>query len=206
MGVGVGVAVGIGVETRVGCGVGVVSTITVWIEGGRTMTMGVAVGGAGLGVGVGTSAVGPVVGVAGVSMVGLPWTGSSGDLLSQQAAPKKPTAMQTVSVKSRRLSTGSPPFPGTVPTAPPLFWDHTGRRVSTRGPILTNYQLYLPIIWKGLSAAHNSGRDLLQPQTSGVDRHRNAWYRTSNNVVAYLRLCRRETSNEREGAKSLRDT
>ncbi|MDE2716058.1 MAG: hypothetical protein OXI33_03450 [Chloroflexota bacterium] len=94
------------------------STITVWIEGGRTMTIGVMVGGAGLGVGVGTSRVGSVVSAAGVRVVGLSTTWTSGGVLSQQAAPKTPTAPQTTNGKNRRLSTGSPPFPGTVPSHP----------------------------------------------------------------------------------------
>ena len=89
------------------------------------MTIGVMVGGRstgdGMGVGVGTSKVGSVVSVAGVRVMELSMTGSSGDLLSQQATPKMPTAIQTANHKNRRLSTGNPPFPGTVPTVPPLF-------------------------------------------------------------------------------------
>ena len=53
-------------------------------------------------------------------VVGLSTTGTSAGRVIQQETPKTPTAPKTVSAKNRRLSTGSPPFPGTVPSSSAL--------------------------------------------------------------------------------------
>ena len=81
--------------------------------------MGVAVGRLlgdacrGVGVGVGAFLVGSAAGTAAAVTFGVAEAGTSGGPVSQQAAPRTPTAPKTANSKSRRSSTRGPPFPRT---------------------------------------------------------------------------------------------
>ena len=87
--------------------------------------MGVAVGGLlgdacrGVGVGVGAFLVGSAAGTAAAVTFGVAAAGTSDGPVSQQAAPRTPTAPKTASSKSRRPSTGCPPFSRTDSTSFP---------------------------------------------------------------------------------------
>lgn len=81
--------------------------------------MGVAVGGACPGVGVGGFLVGSAAGTAAAATFGVAAAGTSDGPVFQQAAPRTPTAPHTASSKSRRPSTGCPPFSRTDSTSFP---------------------------------------------------------------------------------------